>query len=69
MRSGFWGWGPERLSADDYFDDEWDAPEQGRWKIYGLQLPDEVLEKVFHKNAERVFGQFKGLIAMRGGGG
>ena len=27
---------------------------QGRWKIYGLHLPDEVLEKVYYKNAERI---------------
>jgi predicted TIM-barrel fold metal-dependent hydrolase len=54
-------------TADDYFD-YWGAPEQGRWKIYGMQLPDEVLEKVYHKNAERIFGLFKGLDAIRGGG-
>jgi len=29
-------------------------PPQGRWNIYGLFLPDEVLEKVYSKNAERV---------------
>jgi predicted TIM-barrel fold metal-dependent hydrolase len=46
-------------TADDYFD-YWGYPGQGRWKIYGLALPDEVLEKVYHKNAERILGQFKG---------
>lgn len=35
-------------------------PAQGRWMIYGLGLPDEVLEKVYHRNAERLFAQFKG---------
>ena len=25
-----------------------------RWKLYGLGLPDEVLEKVYHRNASRV---------------
>ena len=29
-------------------------PAQGRWNIYGLGLPDDVLEKVYFKNAERV---------------
>ncbi len=29
-------------------------PDQGRWNIYGLHLPDDVLEKVYHKNAERI---------------
>jgi predicted TIM-barrel fold metal-dependent hydrolase len=47
-------------TADEYFD-YWAAPEQGRWKIYGIDLPDEVLEKVYHRNAERIFSQFKGL--------
>lgn len=26
----------------------------GRWRIYGLGLPDDVLNKVYHENAERV---------------
>jgi predicted TIM-barrel fold metal-dependent hydrolase len=47
-------------TADEYFD-YWGYPGQGRWKIYGLDLPDQVLEKVYHLNAEKVFGQFKGL--------
>ena len=25
-----------------------------RWKLYGLDLPDEVLRKVYHENARRV---------------
>jgi predicted TIM-barrel fold metal-dependent hydrolase len=29
-------------------------PHQGRWRIYGLYLPDDVLEKVYYKNAQRV---------------
>lgn len=29
-------------------------PDQGRWNIYGLHLPDDVLEKVYRKNAERI---------------
>ena len=47
-------------TADEYFD-YWGSPDQGRWKIYGLDLPDPVLEKVYHLNAERVFSQFKGV--------
>jgi predicted TIM-barrel fold metal-dependent hydrolase len=46
-------------TADECFD-YWGAPEQGRWKIYGLELPDGILEKVYHQNAERIFSQFKG---------
>jgi predicted TIM-barrel fold metal-dependent hydrolase len=33
-----------------------DPPSQGRWRIYGLHLPDEVLEKLYYRNAERVMG-------------
>ena len=54
-------------TGDEYFD-YYAAPEQGRWKIYGMELPDEVLEKVYHLNAERIFNQFKGLSTMKGGG-
>jgi len=53
-------------TADEYFD-YWGYPEQGRWKIYGMELPDVVLEKVYHLNAERIFSQFKGLAARKGG--
>ncbi len=28
-------------------------PSQGRWRIYGLYLPDDVLRKVYHGNAQR----------------
>jgi predicted TIM-barrel fold metal-dependent hydrolase len=41
--------------------DPWGYPGQGRWEIYGLALPDSVLEKIYHLNAERMFKQFKGL--------
>ena len=30
-------------------------PRQGRWGIYGLGLPDDVLAKVYHLNAERLY--------------
>jgi len=46
-------------TADESFD-PWGYPGQGRWEIYGLALPDPVLEKVYHLNAERMFKQFKG---------
>ncbi|MBN1284846.1 MAG: amidohydrolase family protein [Anaerolineae bacterium] len=42
---------------DEYFDyGLGPVPIQGRWQIYGLYLPDEVLEKVYYKNAKRVLG-------------
>jgi predicted TIM-barrel fold metal-dependent hydrolase len=47
-------------TADESFD-PWGYPGQGRWEISGLALPDSVLEKIYHLNAERMFKQFKGL--------
>jgi len=47
-------------TADEYFD-YWGYPGQGRWEIYGMELPGAVLEKVYHKNAEKMFSQFKGI--------
>jgi predicted TIM-barrel fold metal-dependent hydrolase len=46
-------------TADEYFD-YWGAPGQGRFEIYGLALPDPVLKKIYHENAERLFSQFQG---------
>ncbi len=45
-------------TADEHFD-YWNAPRQGRWKISGLDLPRDVLEKVYAKNAERVLARFR----------
>ncbi len=42
-------------TADEYFNyDVQDPPRQGNWHVYGLYLPDEVLEQVYHLNAERI---------------
>jgi len=30
------------------------VPPQGRWRIYGLGLPQSILEKVYNQNAARV---------------
>jgi predicted TIM-barrel fold metal-dependent hydrolase len=45
-------------TSDEYFD-YWGAPGQGRFEISGLALPDGVLEKIYHKNAEKLFSQFR----------
>jgi predicted TIM-barrel fold metal-dependent hydrolase len=43
---------------DEYFNyNPGEIPGQGRWMIYGLHLPDEVLEKVYFRNAERILVQ------------
>jgi len=61
---------PEEAMYANYFrwletPDEYFAyagyPGQGRWEIYGMELPDNVLEKVYNKNAEKIFAQFKGV--------
>jgi predicted TIM-barrel fold metal-dependent hydrolase len=41
---------------DEYFDSSPSHHRQGFWNIYGLFLPPDVLEKVYHTNAERIFG-------------
>lgn len=47
------------LETDDEYFSYGDSviPAQGRWYIYGLYLPDDVLEKVYHRNAERIFSR------------
>lgn len=39
-------------TGDEYFDH--DRKYHGIWKMYGLDLPDEVLRKVYYKNALRI---------------
>ncbi len=40
---------------DEYFNySAAEIPLQGRWHIHGIALPDEVLEKVYYRNALRV---------------
>jgi len=44
-------------TADEYFDySSAPTPPQGRWKIYGIDLPDEILSKVYQDNAARILG-------------
>jgi len=45
-------------TEDEYFDyAPARIPPQGRWRIYGLGLPDSILRKVYHDNAARLIGQ------------
>jgi predicted TIM-barrel fold metal-dependent hydrolase len=44
-------------TEDEYFDyAPARVPPQGRWRIYGLGLPERILRKVYYENAERVLG-------------
>jgi predicted TIM-barrel fold metal-dependent hydrolase len=40
---------------DEYFNYSiGDIPQQGRWYIYGLHLPEDVLHKIYYSNAEKL---------------
>ena len=41
-------------TADEYFEYPSHASRQGRWNIYGLFLPDDVLRRVYRENALRL---------------
>lgn len=44
-------------TADEYFDYfDHPFPPAGDWRIYGVDLPDDVLRKIYHGNADRIFG-------------
>jgi predicted TIM-barrel fold metal-dependent hydrolase len=52
---------------DESFDySEKVPPPQGFWKIYGIDLPDDVLKKLYHENAARLVpGIAQRLAAFR----
>lgn len=44
-------------TLDEYFDYcPAEVPPQGRWRIYGIGLPDNMLRKLYHNNAARLLG-------------
>ena len=53
-------WAPEEYhyyfrvleTADEYFD--YYRKRHAFWKMYGLDLPDDVLKKLYYKNALRI---------------
>jgi uncharacterized protein len=56
MYANYFRW----LETDDEYFPYWDSPGQGRWMIYGMGLPDTILEKVYHGNAEKIFAMYHG---------
>ena len=47
-------------TRDEYFPySDSQPPPQGYWRIYGIHLPDEVLEKVYFRNALRILPRLK----------
>ena len=48
-------------TADEYFEySPGPVPTQGRWRIYGVGLPDQILKKVYSENADRLLGLGRG---------
>lgn len=47
-------------TRDEYFDYPSHASRQGRWKVYGLGLPADVLRKIYRENALRLLGRGDG---------
>jgi predicted TIM-barrel fold metal-dependent hydrolase len=44
-------------TEDEYFDyAPAKVPPQGRWRIYGINQPEDILRKVYHDNAARLLG-------------
>jgi predicted TIM-barrel fold metal-dependent hydrolase len=44
-------------TEDEYFDyAPAPVPPQGRWRIYGIGLPEAILKRVYHDNAARILG-------------
>lgn len=42
-------------TSDEYFNyNAAPIPMQGRWHVHGLYLPDDVLEKIYFRNAQRI---------------
>lgn len=50
-------------TADEYFEYPTHASGQGRWHIYGLDLPDDVLRKVYRENALRLLSGFSNGVS------
>lgn len=46
-------------TADEYFSYPTHASGQGRWNIYGIFLPDDVLRKVYRENALKLLAPFR----------
>ena len=55
-------------TEDEYFDhpaqmlSKLGAPLQGRWRIYGVSLPDDVLRKLYYANALKYLPSLRGSI-------
>ena len=67
------GWTTERMyrsyfefleTENEYADyPQSDITKQGHWRVYGLNLPPEVLEKIYYKNALRLLPSHEAVVA------
>jgi predicted TIM-barrel fold metal-dependent hydrolase len=55
MYANYFRW----LETEDEYFPYWGYPGQGRWDIYGMGLPDEILKKVYHGNAEKILAMYR----------
>jgi predicted TIM-barrel fold metal-dependent hydrolase len=46
-------------TADEYFEYPSHASRQGRWNIYGIYLPDDVLRKIYRENALKLLPRLR----------
>jgi predicted TIM-barrel fold metal-dependent hydrolase len=70
------GWTPERYyrshfefleTANEYIDyPQGDTLSQGRWRVYGVELPAETLERIYVGNARRLLPNHADLVAKLG---
>lgn len=51
------------LETDDEYIDHVEPGAGLMWKLYGLYLPDQVLEKIYSLNAKKLFPQFRRVAA------
>lgn len=52
-------------TKDEYFPyNSFDEHNQGRWNIYGVYLPDDVLKKIYFENALKVIPGIKKMLNM-----
>lgn len=55
-------------TADEYFPySEKNPPPQGLWNIYGIDLPDSILKKIYFENACRLIPGVKEKLELSGG--
>jgi len=73
LAAGGDGWTPERMyrsyfefleTENEYADyPQSDITKQGHWRVYGINLPPEVLEKIYYKNALRLLPSHADVMA------